>query len=917
MSEWQRPPLDPVRHQRLTARVLLRLAPAGVIRFWLGDPNDKREQFETRLTSLEDRLTTLRRDLEDVCDYNQYLVTPRQQEFTDRIDDLRSEFDTLQATRWPFRYTDRDRERIEEIGSDLQTLINRLVEYNDEFVQHQLDVYEELFRATDADDYGLNRAQREAVVTSDCYNQVIAGAGTGKTLTLTHRIAYLITRGVSPHRIAAITLTNKATDEIETRLAERFGITDVDVQTIHSFANQIAQEAAPRHISTIDGSDRQNFVEEILREETQTPDSDFSRHYRQFLTHYRTEGPDPGDCESQAEYVAVRAEQSYRTLADEEVASQAEKAIADFLFTHGVEYQYEAIADWADTAPEKTVYRPDFYLPEYDIYIEHWGIDKNGEVAPWFSWTTTEYLEKLTWAHEQFAHSDHTLLDTYEFEHQAGRLERALKHRLREHGVALDPMEFEDLVNFVLDEYEQQQTITNLFVDFIDHAQTFDTSPDEIRDRLPRRNPRKYHFGVCGAMLLERYEDWKADNDLQDFDDMIYNAIDAVDDHPTRFRGRYDHLLVDEFQDVAISQIRLIKQLTAGEEGPRLFCVGDDWQSIYAFRGAVVEYFIDFEEYFEPGTRTELSKTYRCPETVLAASTSLIRTNPEQIDKETEPCSGRDTTPRLHTIDGYNDWAYARQVGEYTATLVEQHLAAGSDPSDIMVLSRYDTGAPYTDMVKEALEERKIPYDGKRATDQYRPPRMASAPSEESPERGVAVFSAHQAKGREAPHVILLHAAADRAGFSPEVKTNELLNLVREVDTNPAAEERRLFYVGMTRAEQSLDLLTRRGEESVFLDEIDAYLVRVQTVAHPGAVGECVTISAKVDQLWDDTHETKAQAGRLTDDSGSITFVAWTNTNPPMVREGVWYEFMGVEVSEYQGDRELHFTAETTVESLT
>lgn len=233
---------------------------------------------------------------------------------------------------------------------------------------------------------------------------------------------------------------------------------------------------------------------------------------------------------------------------------------------------------------------------------------------------------------------------------------------------------------------------------------------------------------------------------------------------------------------------------------------------------------------------------------------------------------------------------YARNVGEYTATLVQQYLAAGSDP--------------------------QIPYDGKRAKDQYRPSGLASAPPGESHDRGVAVFSAHQAKGREAPHVILLHAVADRAGFSPEVKNNALLNLVREVDANTAAEERRLLYVGMTRAEQSLDILTRRGEESAFLDDIDAYLDRVRTLADPGSVGDRVTLTAKVDQLWDDLHETKAQAGRLTDDSGSIPFVAWTRTNPPTVREGCWYEFTDVEVSEYKDDRELHFTAETTVEAL-
>lgn len=489
---------------------------------------------------------------------------------------------------------------------------------------------------------------------------------------------------------------------------------DVEVETIHAFAYGIARETRSSHADVIDNQQRKNIVEEVIREKTTGDSTRFAWHYRQFLANYRTEIPDLDAYDSREEYVATRLVQSYETLAGEEVASQAEKTIADFLFTHGVEYQYEAIAEWADAAEDKGGYYPDFYLPKYDIYIEHWGIDESGQVAPWFSWSTEEYLEKLEWGRRQFASNHHQLVETYDFEHRADRLERALEHRLSEHGVELEPMDSGELVDYVLGESERKRQIVKLFSKFIDNAATFRTAPEQVLDRLPEENPRKYHFGMCGAILLEEYEMKKTRNGQIDFDNMIYDAVEAVEEHPNKFQERYDHLLVDEFQDVSISQIELLQPLTDGEDAPHLFCVGDDWQSIYAFRGAVVEYFVDFEEYFGPAAITELRETYRCPETVLDASTDLIANNPEQIEKDPDACSGRDTTPRVHTLDGYNDRKYAERISEYAANLTEQYLDDGSDPGEVMVLSRYGKGANFVSRVKEELKAREIPYDGKK-----------------------------------------------------------------------------------------------------------------------------------------------------------------------------------------------------------
>lgn len=874
--------------------------------------------FDDRIDSLGEQYATLRADADPYIGYDEYLTRINRTTMTERIGAFQASMETLNETVDLSVLGDTDREQIDGLASELDRLKTLFTDYNTTFVDRQIAAHEDLFTDIDAAGHDLNRAQREAVVRNDTYNQVIAAAGTGKTFALTFRVAYLVKQGINPDRIVALTYTGQAATEMRDRLDDQFGITSVDVRTIHSFGYHIAQEAADSHLTTPSKRDMSNLIENVIREETERSESAFKTHYRQFLYHYNDEYLDRTDFESKADYVAERAETAYETLRGEEVASQAEKVIADFLFTHSVEYQYESIAEWANTAEDKQEYRPDFYLPTHDIYIEHWGLDENGEVAPWFSWSTEEYLGKLTWARGEFAQTDQTLIETYDFEHEVNprQLERVLSHRLQSTGVDLDRLGFKELVDSTFEYHEREAEIIGSFREFISNAKTFDISPGEIEDRLSRSHLRQYHFGQCGIDMLEQYNAFLARNNLIDFDDMIYDAIAAIEESPETYRDRYDHILVDEFQDVAMSQIRLIEQFT-GPEKATLFCVGDDWQSIYSFQGSEVRYFIDFAEYFGPPEETYLVGNYRCPATVLAAGNDLIRNNDAQIDKTVEAESGRDTTPQLHVLDGYTDAKYTNRVGEYAADLVEHYLDGGSDPGDQMVLCRYDAGAPYIQAVKDELETREIPYDGKADDDQYRPPQMAQKGDDEYDDTaGVSAFSVHQAKGKEAEHVILLHAASGTVGFPSETRDDELIAPVQEIETNTIAEERRLFYVAITRAEGTLDILTRRDMKSPFVEEIDVYLEEVRSVAAPGELGTHTTITACVSSLWDDLHEKQHQKGILTDATGTVEFVSWTSDDPPTVEEDVWYRFEDLRINEFNDATQLVIEADTSIIEL-
>ena len=888
---------------------------------------DQIEAFLTVKTAVDDRLPAIERDVEQLnanaepyFSYEQYLARPernelqqRCRELSNRIDDLRREYniDLL---------ADADQSQLVDVETKLEGIAGHLENYNGEFIDCRCRQYDDLFSDIDEEDNDLNRAQREAVVTNDVRNLVVAAAGTGKTLALTYRVAYLVAEGTDPARITALTYTRQAAREMDLRLQEQFGIGQADVRTIHSFAYEIAQETADGHLDVADNQDLYNLIDDVIREARNGQRERFLDHYTKFLFHYDHTHLKEADFDSRSEYIAERREESYETFAGETVASQAERTIADFLFTHDVTYQYEAVATWAESDDDKGEYRPDFYLPEHDLYIEHWGIDEDGEVAPWFSWSSDQYHEKLLWAREQFADTDKSLLETYEFEYKAGRLEAVLQHRLKHAGIELRRLDFEEFVDQAFEYNQKERDIKESLASFVHNAKTFRIDADEARTRLTPTDPRQYHFGQCGALVLEAYNSYLDQAGLVDFDDMINEAIGAIQADPESYRTQYDHILVDEFQDVSRHQLELIRMLTEAEDhrnSPRLFCVGDDWQSIYSFQGADVDQFISFEEHFGPAAETRLTENYRNPETVLEAGNDLIDSNDHQISKTVRAAAGHDSQPMLHILDGYTEHAYERRVGEYAADLVEQRLEEVPDmePGDAMVLCRYDAGAPFTDHVKTELEQRNIPYDGK--DDHYRPVGMAGEyDSDFDPDAGVAVYSVHQAKGREAEQVIVLNVVSGMYGFPAGHRESSLVAPVQDLETATIEEERRLFYVALTRAEVDVHVLTRKGQWSPFIDEITPYLTVNRSVASLDPGDGKKSITAKVRLLWNDLHETQHQAGVLEDRSGTIRFVSWANESPPTVEEGIWYRFENVAVDEFDGDPQIQFGSDTTATRL-
>jgi len=406
----------------------------------------------------------------------------------------------------------------------------------------------------------------------------------------------------------------------------------------------------------------------------------------------------------------------------------------------------------------------------------------------------------------------------------------------------------------------RNQFIENKFREFIKNARTFGLSSEEVRNQLDRTNTVAYKFGEAGSYLLEAYERViESESTPTDFVDMITTATEIIEANPEDFKDRYDHVLVDEYQDISKSTLQFIDALVGVGDSTQLFCVGDDWQSIMGFAGSDVTYFTEFEDRYDDVSYTSLNINYRCPPTIVKAGVELISYSQVQQNNKSVRANKSQKAPRdeepmqLHLLEGL----YDNRVHVYTADLIEEALDNGHGFEDIMVLSRNDENSKYMESLREELKDRQIPHTRVDYTNDYIPhSQKESLDNEiEFTEKGQASFvnsedepplvtlqSVHSSKGTEAPVVIFLHAVGNTPeGIPIEEQVDPLTQPAKDITAEHVPEERRLFYVGLTRAEECFKAVARPDGVSQFVEDIEHYFTKY--TVNGDISGKCTKIS--------------------------------------------------------------------------
>lgn len=893
---------------------------------------DAKVAFDQTMETTTPQIDALANDIGPYQKYQQFLKEKTEIDLETRIEKYRDRLVSLEREIDLEILDEKDIEQFKKYRDKLQVFADLLTDYNQSFVEKEIEKYENVFEEV-GDGHNFNTQQRKAVVRNSHYNQVVAAAGTGKTDVLTCRILYLTQKGVDPDEIVALTFTKKAAKEIRERVnAHNVQVTKqienpgATIVHYHSFGNQIVKNARPVALDPVKSDELKDLIEDLTNRFTEE-ESDFSKHYYEYLVHYDDDFLDETDFESKEKYLMARRKKTYETLKEETVRTKVQKQIADFLYRNQIEYQYDQPISWMDEGRGNRRYEPDFYLPKYDVYIEYWGLDENKEPLSWIDDSDRQYLNTKEWVTNQYAKHDQTVLNIYDyqFESSGKKFEKYLENLLEDAEIELNPLSYKEFVERTYEYGEMESEINGLFAEFIQNAKTFGIAPEEIPKRLSKSNQRQYHFGQCGRILLKEYDAYLGRHDKAiDFADMIHRAAEIVRDFPEKYQNRVSHILVDEFQDTSTAVIRLLQGFQGDGQLTHLFAVGDDWQSIYSFQGASVDHFLNFGEYFGQPEMTFLDKNYRCPETVLDVGTKLMEKIPDrrQLGEKPAPTaeSGRDTDPEVHEIIGDGP-AYTKNLVSNAADTIEEYLEEREDavPGEIMVLSRYDSKGEYLPAIKKELKSREIPWAGKNVEngDWFDPSGDLAMLSEEKP-NAVSVFSIHQAKGKEADHVLYLHASEGFGGIPSPDRTSDVVKPVKDNNTIHQIEERRLFYVAITRAMKTLDIYTKAAEPSPFLNDVEDQVHWNKAEGsriYQANDGEYIDVEGEIVSIKSPKPKQK-QRGEIQIGQVVVEFVSWKGDNPPAVNEGSTYQFESLKVNDYKDKRQLFINKSTKLNQV-
>jgi len=797
----------------------------------------------------------IEKNYSDIIKKDSYLIYSEKNECINQIDEFMKSLNFIVQNR---NSLPENLIKLSKVSIDKSSqFLIKINEYNKEFIKKKKKEYAELFKRKHLI---LDDDQQTAVITDDKHNLVVAGAGSGKTEVLITRIAYLVKRKsdkIKPEKILALAFQNKAAEEIQKRLKERYKVESivpkdisltefskvdfVTIGTFHSLGNKIIQDyfgkKTPRlkeeckHDSTY-----QRFIQNLFEKEVSN-DKKLQNEIISFMKCYGDSEiiKEEIDFEKKEEYYNYLRNLTHTALDGTPVKSESEKTILNFFLMHKlnggkINIIYENPAEWMkylDENGKEHIPKPDFWFPEFDIYLEHWAIDKENKVPEWFKeYEDKNYIRGMQKKREKFnKQNKYLLVETYSWEALnnnfietiKNRFLEALKKKHPEEQFEFVPLSYRELVESV---WESAQFVKHFPINisnFIVIAKTYNLSPLDIEKRLieNRWTPKQIAFANIAVKIYHIYQNALQKDNSIDFSDMINLAVDVLKKNKNFYKHVYDQILIDEYQDISKQRFELIKELMEKNLNSKLFCVGDDWQSIMGFAGSNLDFFIHFDKYFDHPERTDLTKNYRSIKSVVEAGACIIKNNKNgQIEKKTVSYSNESIPflvySSLHEKNYYVP--YYEQVAKHCLDKIkEYHDKKNYSYDDILVLMRI------------ASEKKRIWEFIDRYSKQLGIPIIKE--SHITCPDHVRFMSVHKSKGLQARVVIILNVDEGLYGFPCELENPEIFaTAIQNNDGLREEEERRLFYVAVTRSKNEVIMYTQKCSESKFITEIKDFI---------------------------------------------------------------------------------------------
>jgi len=712
--------------------------------------------------------------------------------------------------------------------------------YNEAFVKFELEDKADYLQTVLSKP--LDMEQRNAIVADEDCNLIVAGAGCGKTTTVSGKVKYLIDRyKVDPSEIVLISFTRKSSQEMDERIRHGLGI-NVKVQTFHSMGLDIIGHATDSRPDVIEEKKVTAIISSSFAE--QRKNEKYLSLLNEFFIAYLKIPQDETKVNTQEDVTVFLKDNNITSLKEIRVEyrgnvtierqfcrSHEEVLIANFLHLNQIEYEYEPEYIHNTSSAQYRQYKPDFYLTKHRIYIEHYGVDKKNNVPKRYGNSSSgefnqrlyddankKYKEKISWADDLHAKHKTILVKTFSWENTERNLLRNLEEKLTKLGVEFRPLDAKEVWAKIAKTAEEDVSDFELLIKtFFTLLKSNHKTVSDVKQELKKSEDgflkrRSEIFIELFEPIYNDYEKFLSDKKIIDFNDMINRASKFVQEGKYNLPVKY--ILVDEFQDISFGRYNLLKSLLNYNPGCKIFCVGDDWQSIFRFTGSDISLFTDFEKYFGVTKRSVISTTYRFNEDLIRISSNFVQRNPNQIKKSLSTKSNYNG-PGVHILKSFSHF-HDRDANPIKKALDEivkelNYLANDISTARILILGRYHHD-------KKIFENNKLDF----SLSENRETGKVEIKYNLQANLNIQYMTIHAAKGLEADYVILLNCNSGKYGLPSERSDDPILNLLlSNADQFENGEERRLFYVALTRTKRKVYLITSERNSSKFIKEIN------------------------------------------------------------------------------------------------
>ena len=678
----------------------------------------------------------------------------------------------------------------------------------------------------------LDKSQREAIICDEDNLLVLSGAGSGKTTTISAKVKYLIDiKNVKPDKICVITFTKKAKEELDYKINKLFNA-NVDIYTFHSLGLKIIKYYYKnKDIDIIDEKGQYKIICDYIKNnlfknkekfnlffEAFKNKTSFSEEYKLFDNYYdyhnymykRKYINSNTTMDNYIKEQAKRRRNYLKTLNGEYCKSKEEVDIANFLYLNNIDYQYEKSYKKLDNLK---IYKPDFYIEQNNNYnyIEHFGIDKVNKTNNHYTKEElTNYLKNMK-LKEKY-HCDEKIEDLFIITYSKVLGKRnylsVLKDSLIKKGYVLSKKD-NNLVYERLKDTSEDRYINNfvnrIVIPFISYFKRSNYKLDDFKNIKTDNDLLNKQIKVISDIYLN-YESKLREKNLIDFEDMVNISYKVMPYVKEKNLGvDYKYIIIDEYQDVSMQRFNLTKRIEELFKS-KIIAFGDDYQTIFGFSGSRIDLMTEFKNYLTDAKQIPIPNVYRNSQELIDVATKFINKNSKQIKKKLISNKRLIGPIELYIYNDSNHLNTNINKSIILSNILDK-IYLSNNKSNVLLLERYNNDIDtilnhelfirknHESIIYKKHEDMKIDY-----------------------------LTIHKSKGLEYDNCILINAIDDKYGFPSKIEDEEIIKLLKpKIEENIFyPEERRLFYVAMTRTKNKLYILVPKSKTSSFIREIES-----------------------------------------------------------------------------------------------